>query len=246
MHSCKMCHANFKCFFVKPPLTCWLSLFSFFRAESDLLRKPHGCAMSGYASPLFPPPGSPGGLALVTGEANLVFGKFSSPEDLSGQSRSVGSVWHLFQSYGKETPRAENRPSIRCLHPTFWCSTKPRAAKLWGGKSAFAFVSWSPVLVLPGYIFHFGLWGFALMTGWKAHKTPGSHYNWSEWDLLPLICCSSRQRKGGVGVTTLCVRQKLEVGRHSHFVKCKDGNLVKLDSVKLQLLFSLLSIMGYQ
>lgn len=124
MHSCKMCHANFKCFFVKPPLTCWLSLFSFFRAESDLLRKPHGCAMSGYVSPLFPPPGSPGGLALVTGEANLVFGKFSSPEDLSGQSRSVGSVWHLFQSYGKETPRAENRPSIRCLHPTFWCSTK--------------------------------------------------------------------------------------------------------------------------
>lgn len=68
--------------------------------------------------------GSPGGLALVTGEANLVFRKFSSAEDLSGQNRSVGSVWHLFQSYGKETPRAENRPSIRCLHPTFWCSTK--------------------------------------------------------------------------------------------------------------------------
>lgn len=41
--------------------------------------------MSGLASPLFLPPAPPGVLALVTGEANFVFGKFSSPEDLSGQ-----------------------------------------------------------------------------------------------------------------------------------------------------------------
>lgn len=144
-------------------------------------------------------------------------------------------------------PRAGNRPSIiRSLCPTFWCSTKPRAAKLWGGKSAFAFVSQSPVLVLPGYTIYFGLCGFALMTGEKAHKTPGSDFSRSQWDLLPFICCPLRQLKGGVGVTTLCVRQKLEVGKLSHCLKCEDGKLVKHDYVELQLLFSLLSIMGYE
>lgn len=63
---------------------------------------------------------------------------------------------------------------------------------------------------------------------------------------MPLVCCPPRELKGGVGVTALCARQKLEAGRHSHFVKCKDGNLVKLDFVELQLLFSLLSVMDYQ
>lgn len=65
--------------------------FNFFRAESGSLQEPCGCAMSACAAPLHPPPAPPGALALVRGEANLVFGKFSSPEDLSGQSRSVGS-----------------------------------------------------------------------------------------------------------------------------------------------------------
>lgn len=67
--------------------------------------------MSGCASHLFPPPGRSGDLSLVAGEANLLFGEFSSPEDLAGQNSSAGLVWQLF--HVEEAQIAENKPSSR-------------------------------------------------------------------------------------------------------------------------------------
>lgn len=70
-------------------------------------------------------------------------------EHLAGEKSSARLSCQVLQNHLKETPPSENRASSRCLCLVFWCSGKPKAAELTGGKPAFSTGSWRAASVLP-------------------------------------------------------------------------------------------------
>lgn len=119
--------------------------------------------MPGCASPLFPPPGPPGALALVAGEANFVFGNSPHQRTFLGRTGLWGQCDPCSRATGKKHQelRTDRAPGVYIPRSGVPQNQEQQNSEVAKKISAFAFVPWSPVLVLPGYTIYFELCEFA-------------------------------------------------------------------------------------